>query len=230
MDFDTHMRHRRNERRPNNPLGTEREIPMRKYLLLLALLAPGLAAAAASVDTLKSLLNQTTTAKARFAQTVLDRNNKPLQQATGTMEFSRPGRFRWEYNKPYEQTIVGDGSRLWIYDKDLNQVTVRKLDRALGASPAALLAGSNEIEKSYALKSAGGEGGLDWLEAIPKAQDTAFERIKLGFGKGGLEAMELKDQFGQTTVIKFADLERNVKLAPDSFKFTPPKGAAVISE
>jgi outer membrane lipoprotein carrier protein len=203
---------------------------MRKYLLLLTLLLPGSAFAAASVDTLKALLNQTTTAKARFAQSVLDKNNKTLQQATGTMEFLRPGRFRWEYNRPYEQTIVGDGSRLWIYDKDLNQVTVRKLDRALGASPAALLAGSNEIEKSYALKSAGGEGGLDWLEAIPKSQDTAFERIKLGFGKTGLEQMELKDQFGQTTHIKFADLERNVKIAPDSFRFTPPKGAAVISE
>ena len=201
---------------------------MRK-LLWLFLLAPALSFAA-SVDDLKNLLNQTSTAKARFAQAVLDRNNKTLQQATGTMEFSRPGRFRWEYNKPYEQTIVGDGSRLWIYDKDLNQVTVRKLDRALGASPAALLAGSNEIEKNYTLKSAGGDGGLDWLEAIPKAQDTAFERIRLGFGKGGLEAMELKDQFGQTTVIRFAELERNVKIAPDAFRFTPPKGAAVISE
>jgi len=185
---------------------------------------------AATVDSLKSLLNQTTTARARFAQAVLDKNNKTVQQVTGTMEFQRPGRFRWEYNKPYEQTIVGDGSRLWIYDKDLNQVTVRKLDRALGASPAALLAGSNEIEKSYALKSVGTEGGLDWLEAIPKAQDTAFERIRLGFGKTGLEAMELKDQFGQMTVIKFADLERNVKIPPESFKFSPPKGAAVISE
>jgi outer membrane lipoprotein carrier protein len=201
---------------------------MRKLLWLL-LLVPALSFAA-SVDDLKNLLNQTSTAKARFAQAVLDRNNKTLQQATGTMEFSRPGRFRWEYNKPYEQTIVGDGSRLWIYDKDLNQVTVRKLDRALGASPAALLAGSNEIEKNYTLKSAGGDGGLDWLEAIPRAQDTAFERIRLGFGKGGLEAMELKDQFGQTTVIRFADLERNVKIAPDAFRFTPPKGAAVISE
>jgi outer membrane lipoprotein carrier protein len=195
----------------------------------LSLLLPGLAFAA-SVDDLKSLLNQTTTAKARFAQAVLDKNNKTLQQATGTMEFSRPGRFRWEYNKPYEQTIVGDGSRLWIYDKDLNQVTVRKLDRALGASPAALLAGSNEIEKNYTLKSAGTENGLDWLEAIPKTQDTAFERVRLGFGKTGLEAMELKDQFGQTTIIKFADLERNARISPDSFKFTPPKGAAVISE
>ena len=202
---------------------------MRKYLCLL-LLMPGLAMAAASVDTLKTMLNQTSTAKARFAQVVLDRNNKTLQQASGTMEFSRPGRFRWEYNKPYEQTIVGDGARLWIYDKDLNQVTVRKLDRALGASPAALLAGSNEIEKSYTLKAAGESGGLDWLDAVPRAQDTAFERIRLGFGKTGLEAMELKDQFGQTTVIKFADLERNVKIAPAAFNFTPPKGAAVISE
>lgn len=201
---------------------------MRKLLLLLLLL-PALASAA-SVENLKSLLNQTTTARARFAQAVLDKNGKTLQQATGTMAFSRPGRFRWEYAKPYEQTIVGDGSRLWIYDKDLNQVTSRKLDLALGASPAALLAGSNEIEKGYALSAAGEAGGLDWLEAKPKTQDTAFERIRLGFGKTGLEAMELKDQFGQTTVIKFADLERNVKIAPEAFRFTPPKGAAVISE
>ena len=198
-------------------------------MVLLLLLAPGIAAAA-DVETLKMLLNQTTTAKARFAQVVMDKNRKTLQQASGTMEFSRPGRFRWEYTKPYEQTIVGDGSRLWIYDKDLNQVTVRKLDRALGASPAALLAGSNEIEKSYSLKAAGSEGGLDWLEAVPRTQDTAFERIRLGLSKSGLEAMELKDQFGQTTVIKFSDLQRNVKIPPESFRFTPPKGADVISE
>ena len=202
---------------------------MRKFLLILLLLVPG-TVLAADVEALKTMLNQTTTAKARFAQVVLDRNKKMLQQSSGTMEFSRPGRFRWEYNKPYEQTIVGDGSRLWIYDKDLNQVTVRKLDRALGASPAALLAGSNEIEKSYALKAAGNDGGLDWLEAIPRTQDTAFERIRLGLGKAGLEAMELRDQFGQTTVIKFSDLQRNVKIPPETFKFTPPKGADVISE
>jgi outer membrane lipoprotein carrier protein len=203
---------------------------MRKLLvILLFLLAPGIASAA-SADALKALLNQTTTAKASFTQVVRDKNQKTLQQSSGRMEFSRPGRFRWEYTKPYEQTIVGDGSRLWIYDKDLNQVTVRKLDRALGASPAALLAGSNEIEKSYALTAAGSEGGLDWLEAVPRTQDTAFERIRLGLSKVGLEAMELKDQFGQTTVIKFGDLQRNVKIPPESFRFTPPKGADVISE
>ncbi|HZN24977.1 MAG TPA: outer membrane lipoprotein chaperone LolA [Burkholderiales bacterium] len=202
---------------------------MRAILTLLLFLTSGLASAA-SVDSLKTLLNQTTTAKGRFAQVVLDKNQRAIQQATGTMEFARPGRFRWEYSKPYEQTIVGDGSRLWIYDKDLNQVTVRKLDRALGASPAALLAGSNEIEKIYNLKATGSDAGLEWLEAVPRAQDTAFERIRLGLGKSGLEVMELKDQFGQTTVIKFSDVQRNVKIAPESFRFTPPKGADVISE
>jgi outer membrane lipoprotein carrier protein len=192
-------------------------------------LIPGLALGA-SVDSLKAMLNETTTAKANFAQSVYDKNGKVLQQSTGTMAFSRPGRFRWEYNKPYEQSIVGDGTRLWIYDKDLNQVTVRKLDRALGASPAALLAGSNEIEKNYALKSVGAEHGLDWLEAVPKAQDTAFERIRMGFSKTGLDTMELRDQFGQTTLIKFGDLQRNVKIPAETFMFTPPKGAAVLSE
>lgn len=201
---------------------------MRHWLIVLLWL-PTLAMGA-SAETLKSFLNQTTAAKARFAQMVLDRNMKMLQQATGTMTFSRPGKFRWEYEKPYEQTIVGDGQRLWIYDKDLNQVTVRKLDRALGASPAALLAGSNEIEKNYVVTSAGARDGLDWLEAVPRMQDTAFERVRLGFNKSTLEVMELRDQFGQMTVIKFADLERNPKLPPDLFKFTPPQGADVISE
>ena len=202
---------------------------MLRLLLLLAVLAPG-ASAAATVEGLKSLLEQTTTARARFAQMVLDKNMKKLQQATGTMQFARPGKFRWEYDKPYEQVIVSDGARVWLYDKDLNQVTVRKYDRALGTSPAALLAGSNEIEKNYRFSTVGSQDGLDWLEAVPRTQDTAFERIRLGFGKAGLEAMELRDQFGQITVIKFSTIERNAKIPPEAFTFTPPKGADVISE
>lgn len=200
-----------------------------RSVLLLALCVPAFALGA-TTEALKAFLTQTSTAKGRFAQMVLDKNLKMLQQSTGTMQFSRPGKFRWEYTKPFEQTIVGDGAKLWIYDKDLNQVTERKLDKALGASPAALLAGSNEIEKSYTLNNIGSQEGLDWLEAIPKTKDTAFERIRLGFGKVGLEAMELRDQFGQVTVIKFADIERNPKLATDAFTFTPPKGADVIRE
>lgn len=202
---------------------------MLRIVLLVAALLPGISFAA-SVEALKSLLEQTTTARARFAQMVLDRNMKKLQEATGTMQFARPGKFRWEYDKPYEQVIVSDGTRVWLYDKDLNQVTVRKYDRALGTSPAALLAGSNEIEKNYRFNTVGNQDGLDWLEAVPRTQDTAFERIRLGFGKAGLEAMELRDQFGQITVIKFSTIERNAKLPPEAFSFTPPKGADVISE
>ena len=203
---------------------------MSRLFLLLAVWMPCTAWAASSIDTLKAMFAQTTTARAHFAQIVLDRNMKMLQQATGTMQFSRPGRFRWEYDRPYEQTIVSDGSKVWLYDKDLNQVTVRRFDRALGSSPAALLAGSDDIEKSYRLTSLGSQDGLDWLEAVPRTQDTSFERVKLGFGKAGLEAMELRDQFGQITVIKFSTIERNPKLSPESFRFTPPKGADVISE
>lgn len=201
---------------------------MRTILMLLCLL-PGLASAAAT-DALKVFLTQTQTVKARFAQMLLDKNGKQLQQAQGVMQFSRPGKFRWDYQKPYEQVIVGDGSKLWIFDKDLNQVTVRKLDRALGSSPAALLSGSNDLERDFKLSNLGMDKGLDWLEALPKSRETVFERVRMGFGKSGLEAMELRDQFGQTTVITFADVERNPRIAADVFRFTPPQGADVISE
>lgn len=199
-------------------------------LALILLCSLPLTAAAAATDALKTFLTQTQTVKARFAQMVLDKNLKQLQQAQGVMQFSRPGKFRWDYLKPYEQTIVGDGTRLWIYDKDLSQVTVRKLDLALGASPAALLAGSNDLERDYTLTNLGVDKGLDWLEALPKSRDTVFERVRMGFGKSGLEAMELRDQFGQITVITFADIERNPRLTADVFRFTPPKGVDVISE
>jgi outer membrane lipoprotein carrier protein len=203
---------------------------MKRVPLLLALLLAPQAGMADSIDALKAILRETLTARARFAQTVLDKDMKLLQQSTGNMAFARPGRFRWEYEKPYEQLIVGDGSRLWIYDKDLNQVTVRKLEGALGSSPAALLAGSNEIERAYTLSQAGSEQGLDWLEAVPKARDTVFESIRLGFNKAGLEAMELRDQFGQVTVIKFSAMRRNEELGPELFQFSPPAGADVINE
>ncbi len=195
----------------------------------MLLLAPAVVPAAGT-EALKSFLAQTQTLKARFAQMVLDKNLKTLQQAQGVMQFSRPGKFRWDYQKPYEQVIVGDGSKLWIYDKDLNQVTVRKLDRALGASPAALLAGSNDLERDYTLSNAGMQNGLDWLEAVPKSRDTVFERVRMGFGKSGLEAMELRDQFGQVTVISFADVERNPRIAAEVFRFVPPQGVDVITE
>lgn len=200
-----------------------------KVLLAVAVALP-LIAHAGAIDSLRSFVKETQSARAAFSQVVLDRAGQPRQQASGTMVFSRPGKFRWTYDKPYEQLIVGDSVKLWVYDKDLEQVTVKQLGTALGSSPAALLAGNNEIEKFFALSEAGSREGLDWLEAVPKSKDTTFEFIRMGFAGSMLKVMELKDNFGQRTVIRFDKLERNPKLGPEQFKFTPPKGADVIGE
>ena len=187
-------------------------------------------AGAAGLDMLRIFLQQTTTGKARFAQIIVDKNMKQLQQATGTMHFARPGKFRWEYEKPYEQLIVGDGARVWVYDEDLNQVTVRKLDQALGATPAALLAGANDALKAFTLKDEGTRDGLEWIEAVPRDKDSTFERIRMGFGFSGLERMELTDVFGQTTELRFRTLQRNPRVDPALFRFAPPKGADVVGD
>lgn len=189
-----------------------------------------MAAHAGAIDSLRSFVKETQSARAAFSQIVLDRSGQARQQASGTMVFSRPGKFRWTYEKPYEQLIVGDGAKLWVYDKELEQVTVKQLGEALGSSPAALLAGNNEIEKFFSLGDAGSRDGLDWLEAVPKSKDTTFEFIRMGFAGNTLKVMELKDNFGSRTVIRFDKLERNPKLGADQFKFTPPKGADVIGE
>lgn len=202
---------------------------MKLFRILFLCLLP-VAVEASGIDKLKAFVQNTRSAKAQFNQKVLDRNSRLTQQGNGVMEFSRPGRFRWTYEKPYPQLIVGDGAKVWMYDADLNQVTVRKLDEALGSTPAALLAGDNAIEKNFHLKDLGRQAGLDWLEATPKAKESGFESVRMGFGETTLEVMELRDHFGQTTAIRFSSLERNPKLAPELFKFTPPKGADVIGE
>jgi len=194
------------------------------WFCLLSTSAP-----AAGVDTLKSYLRDTTSGSANFTQVVFDRSMRKLQETSGSMQFQRPGRIRWAYSKPYEQTIVGDGNKLWIYDKDLNQVTVKPMGQALGGSPAALLAGSNDIEKDFRLSAAGVQDGLEWVEATPRNAESAFQKVRLGFGKSGLESMELTDSFGQTTIVRFSDIVRNPAHAPGLFNFTPPKGADVIS-
>ncbi|HVS26480.1 MAG TPA: outer membrane lipoprotein chaperone LolA [Burkholderiales bacterium] len=199
-------------------------------LFLLLALGGLVPAHASSIDKLKSFIQQSSSARAQFSQQLLDKNGRSVQQASGVMQFSRPGKFRWAYEKPYTQLIVGDGEKLWVYDPELNQVTVKKLDQGLGSSPAALLAGSNEIENGFALKDAGTKDGLDWLEALPKNKDSAFERVRMGFGRLDLEVMELRDQFGQTTVLRFSSLERNPRLNPDLFKFTPPKNVDVLGD
>ena len=203
-----------------------------KFLLVIFvfMISTVAVAHAGSVDSLRAFVRDAQTVRAQFSQTVLDRNGRSTNQASGIMAFARPGKFRWTYDKPYAQLIVGDGAKLWIYDKDLNQVTVRKLDEALGSSPAALLAGNNEIERFFILNDVGSRDGLEWLEASPKASDTMFAAVRMGFSGNTLKQMELKDSFGQTTIIRFDKLERNPKLPSDQFKFTPPKGADVIGE
>ena len=147
------------------------------------------------------------------------------------MQFVRPGKFRWVYQKPYEQLIVGDGEKFWLHDVELNQVTVKKLDAALGSSPAALLSGNNEIERSFVLKDTGERDGLEWLQALPKAKDTSFEKILMAFNaQSDLVVMELYDAFGQKTVLRFSNMQRNPQLATQLFKFVPPKGADVLGE
>ena len=204
--------------------------PARHYLFLLLCLSPAVAQPAA-IDSLKTFVQGTRTVRATFSQTLIDRDMRILQKTTGTMQFERPGKFRWTYEKPYEQLIIGDGVRVWFYDYDLNQVTVRKLDLAIGSSPAALLAGNGAIESNFTLSENGTQGGLEWLEARPKNKEGTFELVRLGFTPAGvLTAMELRDNFGQTTMLIFSGLEKNPRLGTDVFKFTPPKNADVISD
>ena len=189
-----------------------------------------LLAHAGAVDQLHDFLKSTRTLKADFSQMVIGKNGRKPQQSSGTVAISRPGKLRWEILKPYPQLVVGDGEKVWIHDPDLQQVTVRKAGQAIGGSPAALLSGSNELEKNFTLKEAGEAEGLAWVEAIPKAGDSGFEQVRIGFGGDDLKAMELRDSFGQTTLIRFSALERNPTLPPTTFRFVPPAGVDVIGE
>ena len=193
--------------------------------LLFALSAP-----AASLERYKTFLNGTQSARAQFEQKVYDRDGKLTQESHGSFVFQRPGRFRWVYDKPADQVIVGDGQRVWIYDRQLNQVTVRKLTAALGSTPAALLAGGSGVEKSFELSDAGEKDGIEWIEAKPRDSEAGFARVRMGFGKENLQAMELTDNFGQTTLLTFSKLVRNPQVNPNEFRFDPPKGADVLGD
>ncbi len=202
---------------------------MPRMILSLVLSIFAAASFAGSIEKLQAFIGDTRSAKANFAQAQLDKKGKKISSTSGKLSFSRPGKFRWEYEKPYEQVIVGDGVKLWVYDKDLNQVTVKKLDGAIGSSPAALLAGNDEIEDHYQLSAKGVKNGLDWLEAFPRAE-SMFQKVRMGFKGNNLEAMELFDHLGQVTSIRFSKVEKNPALANGVFSFIPPEGADVITE
>ena len=187
-------------------------------------------AQAGAIDKLHRFLDTTKTLRADFAQVVVAKNGKRPQPSTGVMMVSRPGKFRWQIDKPYSQLLVGDGEKVWMYDPDLRQVTVKKMSAALGSTPAALLVSANALEKNFVLRELGEREGLEWLEATPKAGDSGFEKLQLGFAGNDLKAMEMFDNFGQTTSLSFMHLERNPALAATHFRFTPPAGVDVIGE
>jgi outer membrane lipoprotein carrier protein len=209
---------------------------MKNNFVVLMLFVMPVSAHAGAVEKLKTFMAATHSAQANFTQEVLDQNGKRIQNANGIMQFQRPGKFRWTYQKPYEQLIVGDGAKFWLYDVDLNQVTVKKLDAALGSSPAALLSGSNEIERGFALTENGHKDGLEWLQATPKSQgnqgqDSSFKKILMAFNaQSELVVMELNDMFGHKTVLRFSAMQRNPKIPEKQFHFDPPKGADVLSD
>jgi outer membrane lipoprotein carrier protein len=199
-----------------------------KLALAAWLLGASAVAQAGGIDELHAFLDGAKNGRATFKQTVIARAGRAPQQSSGTFAFQRPGKFRWSYDKPFEQLVVGDGAKVWVYDKDLNQVIVRALDAALGATPAALLAGDNALERNFTLVDGGNADGLAWVDATPKAADSTFTKVRIGF-KGALpRAMELTDAFGQSTRLAFDSFEKNVNLAADLFRFTPPPGADVV--
>jgi outer membrane lipoprotein carrier protein len=201
-----------------------------KRLIAAALIAcASLAAKADSVDTLKEFVRDVKTGRAQFTQTVTSQDGKKTKTTSGSFEFSRPNRFRFAYAKPFEQTIVGDGQKVWIYDADLNQVSVRKLGQALGATPAALLAGGS-LEREFDLSNLPPHDGLDWAEAKPKAKDGAFQSVRVGFKGKDLAALEIIDSFGQKSLLQFNGFTPSAAIPAETFRFTVPAGADVIEQ
>ncbi|KQW41202.1 MULTISPECIES: outer membrane lipoprotein chaperone LolA [unclassified Roseateles] len=201
---------------------------MKKLLCSLAVLIAS-AAHADAVDALREFGRDVKSGKANFTQTVTSPDGKRKKVSSGSFEFQRPNQFRFAYAKPFEQVIVADGTKVWIYDADLNQASSRKLAEALGATPAALLAGTN-IERDFALKAQPSEGGIDWVQATPKQADSTIQSLKLGFRTKELAAMEIVDGFGQRSRLDFSAVQANVPVAAERFQFKLPAGADLIEQ
>ena len=199
--------------------------------LLALLLVPIAAFAADSVARVDAYLGSLQTLSAGFVQIVQDKQGQVTERATGTLSISRPNRFRWDYRQPYVQTIVADGKKLWLYDPDLDQVTVRLLEQGLGATPAMLLSGSGKVGDAFTAGPVEQQKSWTWCRLAPKQKGSDFERVSLGFdARNELAAMELVDKLGQTTTIEFSQVKRDVALDDALFRFVPPKGADVIGE
>jgi outer membrane lipoprotein carrier protein len=201
-----------------------------KSILILALFSLSSSAFANGIDVLHAFIAGTHTAQAQFTQTVYDRHHVVRQQSSGSMAFSRPSKFRWVYQKPYAQIIVGDGKKIYLYDEDLSQVTIKSMNHALGSSPAALLAGDNAVEKYYQFSDSGSHGDLTSLIATPKDKESPYQHIEMDFDHTQLVRLIIQDNFGMTTELNLTHWVRNPKLPASDFTFTPPAGADVVSD
>lgn len=187
------------------------------------------AAHADAVDSLRDFVRDVKTGQAKFTQTVTSADGARTKTSSGSFEFQRPNRFRFAYAKPFEQLIVADGQKVWIFDADLNQASSRKLSQALGSTPAALLAGG-ALESEFELKAEPARDGLTWALATPKAKDGPFQSMRVGFRGKELAAVEITDSFGQRSRLVFSEFGANVALPQDRFRFVPPAGADVIEQ
>ncbi len=202
-----------------------------KPLLILTLLL-GLASNAAqadAVDQLRDFVREVKSGRAAFTQTVTSVDGARKKVSSGSFEFARPDRFRFTYSKPFEQLIVADGQKVWIYDADLKQASSRKLAQALGSTPAALLAGGN-LEQDFVLSPLPAQGGLEWALATPKAAEGSFKSMRVGFKGKELAAVEIVDNFGQRSLLQFSDFVANAALPAQQFRFVPPAGADVVEQ
>lgn len=207
--------------------------------LLLSLAAP--LAWAGGLDSLAQFVKDTRTGKAAFTQVVTSpgKDGQPARTRTqnGTFEFQRPGKFRFDYRKPFEQTIVADGQTLWLYDVDLNQVTARKQNQVLGVTPAAIVASASDVkalEKDFTLTDEPEQDGQQWVKATPRQRDGQLQSIRVGLQHGAhgpeLRTLEILDSFGQRSLIRFTDMQLNTALPASTFQFQPPAGADVLKQ
>ena len=202
---------------------------MRRLAAFLALVIVCTGVHADALDALKAFVRDVQSGQAEFRQTVTSPDGKRVKTSSGSFEFARPNRFRFAYTRPFEQLIVADGSKVWIYDRDLNQASSRKLTQALGATPAALLAGGS-LERDFELKAAPDRNGLSWVEATPRVRDGTLQTVRVGFRAGELAAVEIVDSFGQTSLLQFDKFVPNVALPAERFRFVVPAGADLIEQ
>lgn len=200
------------------------------FASICVMLLCGPVSAGKGKDQLDSFIHDIKTLRAEFAQTQLDPRGDKVQEVYGTFIMQRPGKFRWDYRQPYEQAIVADGSRLWIYDKDLEQVTVRNLEGAIGNTPALLLSGGMELSDNFVIVEAPDQDGLTWVELTPLDSESNFKRLRLAFENNSVRIMQLYDSFDQTTILEFSQVQTNTTFPADSFRFQPPPGVDVIEE